>query len=711
MKENLYWIIGVSNPHLKSLMADISSFRRFWVSMILVLGGLTFFCGSAEATITLPAIISNHAVLQKSDKTRIWGKGAPQEHVKVTLGTAKGEVDADAGGLWHIDLDLSKSPEGPFDLVVEGSNKIVVADVLVGEVWICSGQSNMDRPMNLTEGWEQEVAQSANNRLRAFHVGSKTKDGLQPQDDCGGKWEIASPATTPAFTAVGYYFAKKLIQILNAPVGLIHSAVGGSEAESWMTPETVDKDPRLTPTRDKILAQIAADPTGRKAYVDATHAWEATNNRADQPTPDPSIYAGVDVDTTGWKPVTLPGKLSDAGLPDSGVVWLRKKVTIPPNLSDQVWISMLSPGGFESIYWNGQPIVAVTPENVALFGGGPRRYPVAPSHLHEGENVVAIRLFSPMGGAGINGEAKYFVAGPIPIGGEWLAKAQVEFPPIDPELAKTYPVPPHAREAAASSLYNGRIAPLVNETIKGVLWYQGESNAPRAYQYRTTFPELITGWREKWGWDMPFYFCQLANFLAKKNVPDESTWAELREAQSKTLSLPKTGQAVLIDIGEQGDIHSRDKKDVGDRLALIALAHDYGQTLEDSGPVYDSMTVEGDAIRLKFTHLGGGLVAKPLPAEYKIKSTDPTAIPLVRNSPNSELEGFAICGDDHKWVWADAKIDGDSIVVSSSKISNPLAVRYAWADNPTCDLYNKADLPASPFRTDDFAESTASASY
>jgi sialate O-acetylesterase len=256
------------------------------------------------------------------------------------------------------------------------------------------------------------------------------------------------------------------------------------------------------------------------------------------------------------------------------------------------------------------------------------------------------------------------------------------------------------------------INPLAPYEVAGVLWYQGENNAGRGYEYRAVFPLLIADWRAKWHKDLPFYFCQLPNFRAKKTVPAESDWAELRESQSAALRLPNTEQAVLIDLGEAGDIHPRNKQDVADRLARIAEAKQYGRSIPYSGPVYEAMEADGSGkVRLKFRHVEGGLAAKPLPARYDVKTIVAETAPLLRNSPNSELEGFAICGEDRHWQWAEAKIDGETVLVWSGKVPHPIAVRYGWADNPTCNLSNKAGLPAAPFRTDDFSTMTADRHY
>lgn len=272
----------------------------------------------------------------------------------------------------------------------------------------------------------------------------------------------------------------------------------------------------------------------------------------------------------------------------------------------------------------------------------------------------------------------------------------------DPKLKKPAP------QNTSTCLFNAMINPLLPYAIEGAIWYQGESNAGRAVQYRKLFPTMITDWRRHWQQgDFPFYFCQLANYTAKTSAPAESNWAELREAQNMTLALPSTGEAILIDIGEAADIHPRNKQEVGRRLALVALSKTYGKSVACSGPVYQALKIKGDKAVVSFTHVEGGLVARELPATFQPKSLAPETVPLVRNSPKSQLEGFAVCGNDKKWVWADAEISGDQVIVSSPEVAKPVAVRYAWANNPTCNLYNKAGLPASPFRTDDFPAMTA----
>ncbi|XHR27180.1 MAG: sialate O-acetylesterase [Chthoniobacteraceae bacterium] len=656
---------------------------------------------SAQGAVSLPALISDHAVLQKSAKTVLWGKAAPGEHVTATVAGVRGEATATApDGKWRIEVDLSHVGQGPFDLVIEGTNKITVSDVAVGEVWLASGQSNMEFTLSRSIGAEEEIAASANSQLRQFRVANNAAPTVQ--DECKGKWVLADPKTAGGFTAIGYYFGKTLQQSLHTPVGLIHSSWGGTPVETWTSAEALESNPELKAGKDRINKDVDTYNAGKPAYVTSFHEWAKQYDRADKPA-DPAAFAAPEISTTDWQPVVMPGKFSAAGLPDSGAIWIRK--TVPIHGAARTVTSQLelqTPEGFETVYYNGKLVSSVTPDNYA--GIGARHYYYLKDHV-EGDNVIAIRIYNPVGGAGLSGNPDRLALDKINLKGEWLAKAEYALPPLSAEAQQTAPQPPksvvlpHNRPC---TLYNGMIAPLQPYTIQGTIWYQGENNAGRACQYQAAFPLMITDWRQRWDRNFPFYFCQLASFQDKKPQPSESAWGELREAQTKTLSLPNTGEAILIDLGETGDVHPRNKKDAGQRLAAIALAKTYGKPVPYCGPVCDSQKIENGKIRLHFRELNGGLVARPLGTEYVASSLKKENPPLVRNSPNSQLEGFAICGEDKKWQWADAKIEGDNVVVSSPAVAKPVAVRYAWADSPTANLYNQAGLPAGPFRTDSF---------
>ena len=679
----------------------------------LSLAVIGFVIPFALADVTLPALISDHMVLEKTAKVPIWGKAEPGESVTVTLDKQSVTGVADAEGKWKVILNLADSSVGPFELTVAGKNTLTVKDVVVGEVWLASGQSNMQWALKGTANSEAAIAGSANPMLREFAVARNPS--AEPVETLVGTWMRASPETTGAFSAVGYYFGKKLQAELQVPVGIIHSSWGGTPVESWTSNASLTGVPDLKASKDRMLKRNEVYPEAKRVWVESIEAWLKTTNRADRPT-DPSAFAGIDASTDDWVSVKLPGVPEAAGIPVNGAIWLRQTIEIPEkNANTQVGIDLGTFDGFDSVYWNGE---LVTTTSIADFPGKGfqrryGRYSIPPKLIKAGPNVLAIRVFSPVSPFKFGLSPR--LAGAIPISTEWLAKAEFALPALTPEELAQAPLPPDnaiAPHNLGSHLYNGMIAPVIPFAISGVIWYQGESNAGRAWQYRTTFPLMISGWREAWDQgDFPFYFCQLANYRAKQPVPTESSWAELRDAQSNTLSLPNTGQAVLIDIGESDDIHPRNKADVGERLALVALAKDYGKDVPHSGPVYDSKTVDGNQVRLRFQHTNGGLVAKPLPIAYDVNTFYNKTAPLTRNSPESELEGFAICGEDKVWVWADAKIDGDAVLVWSDKVAAPVAVRYAWADNPTVNLYNGAGLPAAPFRTDDFPASTLNAKY
>jgi len=676
---------------------------------------VALLCASpSRADIKLPSIISNGMVLEKSAKTPVWGTADPGEEVAVTFNGQTSRAKADGNGKWKIVLNLKKAAAGPFEMKIQGKNSLMLNDILVGEVWIASGQSNMGMLLKNTKGAEEEIAGSANPQLRQYLV--KRLATPVPQDDTEGSWVSASPETSGEFTAAGYYFGRMLQRELKVPVGLVNTSWGGTPSEAWTSMEAIDSVPGLKERREKLWPNLIKHPEylkARTAYVEAMGKWIKDNKREDRPPGDVSLFAGENVPSKQWVKVEIPGTVSAAGLPDTGIVWIRKEVDVPTQSGANLPLA-LPIDGFDAVYWNGTQLAQTTYDRFGGKGAIRRfgKYSVPAKLVKEGKNTIAIRLYQPVGPTVFTGEP---TAGTLSLSGTWLARSEFKFPPLDKKAAAAAPQAPVAildPSHTASAIYNGMVHPILPLAVSGVIWYQGESNAGRAYQYRSSFPLLIKDWRKQWGRDdLPFYFCQLANYLAKTPEPGDSQWAELREAQSMTLSLRNTGQAVIIDTGESGDIHPRNKKAVGERLALIALAKDYGKSVVYSGPVYDSMRSEGGKIRIKFRHTDGGLVAKPLPATYDVVSLKNETAPLVRNSPDSPLEGFAICGADHKWVWADARIDGRDVVVWSDKIPAPVAVRYAWADNPTCNLANGKDLPASPFRTDDFPPVTLNGKY
>ncbi len=663
---------------------------------------LTATLSISSADVTLPALLSDHAVLQRSLQTRIWGKAEPGENVNIALGEIKAKAVTDDKGRWQTTMDLSAAPAGPSDLVVEGKNKLTVADVLVGEVWLCGGQSNMQWSMKGDMSFPAE-AKVNNPLLRQFLVPIDKQP--EPQDDCKGSWVLATPETVGGFTAVGYYFGKSLQTTLGVPVGLIHSSVPGSPLEVWTSTEGFAQLPEFNAAKEARMKKYNEFPTKLQEYVTAYGAWTTKYDREDKPA-DPAPFAGADVATSSWTTVTLPARLGDISLPASGAIWLRRTVTVPPVAVGKAGtIAFAGVQDFIAIYWNGVKVAETTPSQPPT--SGIYKFIIPGEGIKEGENSLTLRISGASDQLGLKAPMGLSLTGvgeAVRLEGPWQASVEKALAELSAEAKASLPKPPFPPSTAVPSFnYNAMIAPVTPDTIRGVIWYQGEANVPRSGEYRTTFPNLIVDWRKHFGAELPFYFCQLPNYASLEKEPGHGAWAEMREAQSQALKLPKTGEAVLIDAGEDGSLHPRDKRPPGDRLARLALAREYGKPVADSGPVYDSITIEGDKIKVKFRSTEGGLVAKPIPAEYTPNTARPQMKkPVPRNSPSSELEGFAVCGEDQKWVWADAKIDGDTVIVSAAAVPNPIAVRYAWSDAPVCNLTNGSGLPASPFRSDDF---------
>ncbi|TSA31440.1 MAG: acetyl esterase [Verrucomicrobiaceae bacterium] len=662
---------------------------------------------TGRAEVKMPNLFSDHMVLQRSSATPVWGWAGKGESVQVILAGIKAQTVAEKDGKWTVMLDLANCPDGPHEMAVEARNKTIIHDVVIGEVWLASGQSNMAAMLKNSGDAKQEIMRSTDSLLREFHVDGSSRDGSK------GKWTVCTPPTTGDFSAIAYYFAKFLRGSVGRPVGIINAARSGTEIEAWMSEEALSEDSEISTGHNALVKARADYPEKIAAYQHELAEWMQTHDRKDPGCANPSSFAAPGVPMDGWVPITLPGGIAGTGLPRFGALWVKKDIEIPLSLvNETVKMQLGVMEGFDTVYWNGEKI-ADTPAQNFPGTGYHHYYVVPPALVHPGKAVIAIRVFSPSATPAFLSLASTFWVGPINLAGEWFAKSEFALPPLSAVAEKSLPKPPeNFSGAVGAELFDSIIAPIKPYRLAGILWYQGESNAGRAYQYRKAFPLLIKDWRRQWGRDdLPFYFCQLANYLPKRPDPGESEWAELREAQSLALSLPSSGQAVLIDLGEAGDIHPRNKKTVGERLSRLALANNYGKNVVWSGPVYDSIKIEGKTLRVKFLHADGGLVAHPVPARYDVRTLVGETAPLIRNNPDSELEGFAICGADHKWVWADAKIDGDSVVVWSDKISSPIAIRYGWSDNPTCNLFNGAGLPAAPFRTDDFPAITRNAAF
>ncbi len=649
-------------------------------ALALLLVGVQLAC----ADIRLPSIVGNNMVLQQGRKVAIWGWADPGEEVRLRVSwhTMERRTDTDKDGKWSFTI-TSPPAGGPYELTLSGQNTIRIQNVLSGEVWVCSGQSNMEWPLQSAHNGAQEVAEADYPNIRLFTVQKKIAD--TPQEDCTGQWSPCTPQSATGFTAVGYFFGRYLHKKLGVPVGLINTSWGGTVAEAWTSGKALEKMPEFEALMQEIAKAKANPDASMKEYRDALAQWE---KRIESANAQGASCIEPGFDDSSWKEMELPVLWEQADLSSfDGLVWFRKTVTVPESWAGKELQLDLGPIDDMDVTWvNGVKVGAHSESGQWQIA---RQYKVPGTIVKAGRNVIVVQVLDTGGGGGIYGEAKQMnLCRPgsdeaISLAGPWRYKVGYDLASMPPR-----PQPPvwANNPNAPTVLYNGMIAPLIPLGIRGAIWYQGESNAGRAYQYRELFPLMISNWRHDWGeGNFPFLFVQLANYMATRPEPGDSAWAELREAQLMTLSLPNTGMAVIIDIGEATDIHPKNKQDVGKRLALWALAKTYDKPIAWSGPLYKSMKIRGNEVVLHFDCINGGLVAEG----------------------GKPVKGFAIAGADRKFVWADARIEGDAVVVSSEKVAKPVAVRYAWADNPVCNLYNGAGLPASPFRTDDWPGVTA----
>jgi sialate O-acetylesterase len=664
------------------------NWRLILPSFVLLLFSLP---GAARADVRVPSLIGDHMVLQQGRKARVWGTAEPGERVTVTFNGTTSRATADERGRWQVFVGPFKAG-GPFVLTVAGKNTLTFRDVLVGEVWVCSGQSNMEWPLAGAQDGAREVAQADYPEIHLFTVTKKTS--ATPLEDVEGHWAVTKPETVAQFSAVGYFFGRELYRRLKVPVGLIHTSWGGTPAEAWTSRDALAAVPAFKPMLDRFDAELKDMPRLQSEYERARVEWERQYITQDPGNKGEALgYADPAREFADWKRMRLPQAWESAGLDVDGAIWFRREVNVPAAWAGRdLTLSLGAIDDYDTTYFDGTRVGstgAETPNSWTVA----RHYHVPGSLVRAGRNVIAVRVFDRVGNGGFVGGEMWLApegaakAEGVPLDGDWYYKEEFTVPSRQIDYSRQPQPPGASNQNNPTVLYNAMLAPLLPYAIRGAIWYQGEANAGRAYQYRTLFPSMIRDWRARWGeGDFPFYFVQLANWKARPKDSIDSEWAELREAQLMTLkSVPHTGMAVTIDIGNPDDIHPRDKLDVGQRLARWALAETYGQKTEESGPLYDSYKVEGDKVRLRFTHAAG------------LKTRDGAA-PV----------GFFVAGEDRKFFPAEARIDGSAAVVVWSKdVPHPVAVRYAWADNPTNNLYNAEGLPASPFRTDDWPGLTA----
>jgi sialate O-acetylesterase len=622
---------------------------------------------SAFTQVSLPKVFSNHMVLQRDVEIPIWGNAPADSRITVVLGKEQSTTTTDKNGKWMLHLPKLKAG-GPYKLVVyqteKPDQKIEFEDVLVGDVWLASGQSNMELQVQEAKNAKAEIKQANYPAIRFFFV-SHNKSIKPEADIIGGEWKVCDSSSIKTTSAVAYYFARKVHTDINVPIGILQATWGGSPVEAWTSKEML-----LTSgiTRDKVIANDTVNSFHfAKDSIDLIRYWDIVYHAKNKMN---KTVTQVAYDDSKWDEVTMPSVLKTSGMSYyEGMIWLRKVIDIPENFTfTNLTLNLGHPEMNYSVYLNGNEICKT------VWNANPTHvYKIPAEFLHKGKNLLSVRMAYLWGGGGFNPPAQemFIFDGneKISIAGIWKYKIDME-----PSLPKI-----HNYQYYPTFLYNAMIHPLLPFGLKGFLWYQGEANDTLAYNYRTIFPLMINDWRIRWQQTyLPFLYIQLPNFKKRHTEPMESEWAELREAQAMALAQPNTGMVCSIDLGEADNIHPKNKQDVGLRLALLAEKNVYNKDGVASGSMFRSFKLDGNTIRISFTENGLGL-----------KTTD--------NQPPRE---FTIAGVDKKFYNAKAQILGNEIIVSSDKVTNPVAVRYAWSDNPDCNLINAEGFPAVSFRTD-----------
>ena len=638
-----------------------------------------------SATNIKPAkLFTDHMVLQREIPVNIWGSSSPNGKVNIEFNGQNQTTVSDENGNWKATLNPMEAG-GPYEMKIFGQDTIILKNILIGEVWIGSGQSNMEMPL---AGWgkvmnfEREIAEANYPNIHLFQV--RRTVGLKPERTIPADgWTVCTPENIAEFSSTLYFFGRKLHKELDIPIGLIHSSWGGTIIEAWISPESMVKLPEYQKQLEQIenaaerFKKMYPGKTLESIFATMLQEREKEIHKKERGMNDPvAKWSEVNIDMSEWKTMQLPNLWENAGLPDlDGIVWFRKEVELPKAWAEKDLKLHLGPiDDIDSTFFNGVFI------GTHMVWNEPREYSIPKNLVKAGKNIITIKVRDDQGGGGIYGDPALFKISSndkqnISLASEWYYRVGLDYNELY-NLGINLNNPNYP-----TLLSNAMIEPLIPFSFRGVIWYQGESNAGAAYKYRSLFPMLIKDWRKRWGLgDFPFLFVQLANYMERKDQPGDDSWAELREAQLMTLKVPNTGMAVTIDIGDAKDIHPKNKQEVGRRLALNALKIAYGKDIVFSGPIYKSMKINGNKIELTFDHIADGL----------------------KMSNGKVLKGFSIAGVDKQFKWAKAKINDDKVEVWHPDIDNPVAVRYAWASNPECNLVNSADLPASPFRTDDW---------
>ncbi len=637
------------------------------ISIIVLL--VVYLLQPVAGQVKLPRLIRDSMILQRDIPVKIWGWAPPKEKVKVGFNKQRFSATADQQGNWSLLLPATKAG-GPYTIQIDASNHISIKEILFGDVWVCSGQSNMVHQMDLHKVlYAAEIAAANYAQIRQFWVPTIANMQVAQTDLPTGYWKSANAANIGAFSAVAYFFAKNVYDKYHVPIGLINASWGGTPIEAWMSEDSFKEftDVQATIQKNKDTAYISG-LNKRPPIADRTMPAPEDKGLAEQ-------WFSSTYQPKHWRTITIPGYWEDQGVRDlDGVVWYRREMDVPAamvNKPAKVFLGRIVDA--DVLYINGKQV------GTTGYMYPQRRYPLPAGLLKAGKNLFVIRVTNNAGKGGFVPDKPYqLIAGTdtVDLQGYWQYKVgQVNIPQRGAGGGGI------AAQNQPTALYNSMIAPLINFSVKGFLWYQGETNSGRAASYTSLQNTMIADWRQKWNAPTaPFLYVQLPGFMDMNYLPAESEWAMFREAQLKTLAVPNTMMAVAIDLGEWNDIHPDRKKEVGDRLALAARHMVYGEkNIVYSGPLFQSASISGKEITVSFTHTGGGLVT----------------------NDGEGLSEFAIAGADKKFVWAKATINGDKVVVWNDDITAPMYVRYAWADFPVNpNLYNKEGLPASPFRTD-----------
>ena len=658
---------------------------RIFANLLFLLAVNSTIAAKSES-LKLPSIFGDNMMLQCNKTVMIWGSNKPGSQVVVSVAGQKVSTITGKNGRWQVNLKPIK-PGGPFKMTVtDTSTRHCINNIMVGEIWLCGGQSNMKLPLKVCQEGPAVAAKSENPSIRFLTVPFSSKE--IPQINFNAQWKLCTPRNALNFSGLAVFYALELNRRLKIPVGVIDCSFGGTQAEAWTAPLRLNTL-MLKPIIERYRKAVAEYPQKKKFYDNQKLIYNKlktvqklkTNFTDSSTNNDPGGWTKSNFDVSGWQKFWF-GNPHEVRWPGGSVMWFRFPLTMPRNwIGKALTLSKFSVSGSCEIFLNGNKIGTVT-------GSAYQKINLSiPPKMAKRKMLFSIRVYTPFACGAFAGMPTLLcrgVSGEVRLKGWWTWQAEKTLPAIQ---AGIYPYIFRPRgpggKDSVGGLYNGMIYPLAPFAVRGVLWYQGEGNHPRAYQYRELLPAMIKSWRNLWREkNLPFILVQLPNYRRAPSTPQSNSyWAELRESQQITAAKDKNAALVTtIDIGDAANIHPENKKDVALRSVLAALKLVYGNSVLSSGPVYSSMKIENDKIRLKFNNIGSGLVSR-----------------------GGALRHFAIAGKDRKFYWAKAIIDGDNVIVHSGPVAHPVAVRYAWADNPEgCNLYNAEGLPATPFRTDNW---------